>query len=75
MAAMDSGSTNGRMATVSSGALALPTLLGRSAMRIPSGGRIRAGIKVLTRKAEEVGEARIRKVGHGLPPEGAKLFQ
>jgi hypothetical protein len=60
MAAMDSGSTNGRtqLAAVSSGALAVPTLLGRSAMRIPIGGRIRAGIKVLTRKAEEVAEAR-----------------
>ncbi|WP_295638342.1 hypothetical protein [uncultured Methylibium sp.] len=60
MAAMDSGSTNGRtqLAPVSSGALAVPTLLGRSAMRIPIGGRIRAGIKVLTRKAEESAEAR-----------------
>ena len=60
MAAMDSGSANGRtqLATVSSGALAVPTLLGRSAMRIPIGGRIRAGIRVLTRKAEEVAEAR-----------------
>jgi hypothetical protein len=60
MAAMDSGSTNGRtqLAPVSSGAIAVPTLLGRSAMRIPIGGRIRAGIKVLTRKAEEVAEAK-----------------
>src|SRR5437899_11552101 len=60
MAAMDSGSTNGRtqLATASSVALAVPTLLGRSAMRIPIGGRIRAGIKVLTRKAEEFAEAR-----------------
>ena len=31
---------------------ALPTLLGRQAPRIPVGGRIRAGIKVLTKKAE-----------------------
>lgn len=60
MAAMDSGPTNGRtqLAPVSPGALAVPTLLGRSAMRIPIGGRIRAGIKVLTKKAEEVAEAR-----------------
>ena len=60
MAAMDSGSTNGRtqLATVSSGPFDVPTLLGRSAMRIPIGGRIRAGIKVLTKKAEEVAEAR-----------------
>ncbi len=54
------GSANGHMqlATQAGGALAIPTLLGRGAMRIPVGGRIRAGIKVLTRKAEEVPEAR-----------------
>lgn len=39
-------------------ALATPTLLGRSAPRVPIGGRIRAGIKVLTRKAAEVALAR-----------------
>lgn len=60
MAAMANGSANGRtqLATVPSGALAVPTLLGRTAMKIPIGGRIRAGIKVLTRKAEEVAEAK-----------------
>ena len=41
-----------------SGAVAIPTLLGRSAMRIPVGGRIRAGIKVLTRRAAESARAR-----------------
>lgn len=37
---------------------ALPTLLGRQALRIPVGGRIRAGIKVLTKKAEAHAGAR-----------------
>lgn len=32
---------------------ALPTLLGQGPVRIPAGGRIRAGIKVLTKKAAE----------------------
>jgi Recombination directionality factor-like len=36
----------------------LPTLLGSSATRIPTAGRIRAGIKVLTRKAAENTQAR-----------------
>src|SRR5262245_54252770 len=35
------------------GAQALPTLLGQGAARIPAGGKIRAGIKVLTKKAAE----------------------
>ncbi|HRH88902.1 MAG TPA: hypothetical protein PLO41_18790 [Rubrivivax sp.] len=38
--------------------MAIPTLLGRSALRIPVGGRIRAGIKVLTRRAAESAQAR-----------------
>lgn len=52
--------TNGRtLATVpGGGALITPTLLGRSAPRIPIGGRIRAGIKILTRKAAEVPTAK-----------------
>lgn len=52
--------TNGRaLATVpGGGALITPTLLGRSAPRIPIGGRIRAGIKILTRKAAEVATAK-----------------
>jgi hypothetical protein len=41
------------VALVQGGALALPTLLGRAAPRIPVAGRIRAGIKVLTRRAAE----------------------
>src|SRR5438132_11695339 len=32
---------------------ALPTLLGQGNVRIPAGGKIRAGIKVLTKKAAE----------------------
>jgi hypothetical protein len=35
------------------GAPALPTLLGQGPVRIPAGGKIRAGIKVLTKKAAE----------------------
>ena len=35
------------------GAQVLPTLLGQGVMRIPAGGKIRAGIKVLTKKAAE----------------------
>lgn len=35
------------------GSRALPTLLGQSEARIPTGGKIRAGIKVLTRKAAD----------------------
>src|SRR5260370_8521981 len=31
----------------------LPTLLGQGPVRIPAGGKIRAGIKVLTKKAAE----------------------
>ena len=52
--------TNARaLATVpGGGALITPTLLGRSAPRIPIGGRIRAGIKVLTRKAAEIATAK-----------------
>jgi hypothetical protein len=46
------------LATVQSGALAAPTLLGRTAMKIPIVGRIRAGIKVLTRRAEEIQEVK-----------------
>lgn len=61
MVAMANGKTGGRenaLATVPTGALAAPTLLGRTAMKIPIGGRIRAGIKVLTRRAEEVTDAK-----------------
>jgi hypothetical protein len=60
MVATANGSVHGRtqLATASPGALGAPTLLGRSAMRIPVGGRIRAGIKVLTKRAEEVAEAK-----------------
>lgn len=56
----DANGTNGRpLATgPGGGALITPTLLGRTAPRIPIGGRIRAGIKVLTRKAAEVAEAK-----------------
>lgn len=37
---------------------ALPTLLGQGQARIPTGGKIRAGIKVLTKKAAENAEAK-----------------
>ncbi len=39
--------------TVQGGPVATPTLLGQGAARIPTGGKIRAGIKVLTKKAAE----------------------
>ena len=54
--AMENVATNdqaGPVAVVQGGALAVPTLLGRTAPRIPVAGRIRAGIKVLTRRAAE----------------------
>ena len=53
---MQTPSINGHMrpiAVVQGGALTVPTLLGRTAPRIPVAGRIRAGIKVLTRRAAE----------------------
>ena len=59
MAAIEA--SNGRtlaLNVVSNDAPAIPTLLGRTAIRIPTAGRIRAGIKVLTRRAAEVAEAR-----------------
>lgn len=43
---------------VQGGPLALPTLLGQAPARIPTGGKIRPGIMVLTRKAAERPEAR-----------------
>jgi hypothetical protein len=48
---------------------ALPTLLGRGPVRIPTGGKIRPGIMVLTRKAAETPEAKAiyeRGVAEGL---------
>jgi len=63
MMTMIDGSTDGRRATAlaltQGGALVPPTLLGRSATRkISVDGRIRAGIMVLTKKAEASAEAR-----------------
>ena len=43
---------------VQGGPAALPTLLGQAAPRIPTGGKIRPGIMVLTRKAAERPEAK-----------------
>jgi hypothetical protein len=43
--------------TVQGGADTPPTLLGRDAPRIPTGGKIRPGIKVLTKKASENAQA------------------
>ena len=37
--------------TINGAQPALPTLLGQGPVRIPAGGKIRAGIKVLTKKA------------------------
>jgi hypothetical protein len=54
--AMENVPPNGHarpVAVVQGGALTVPTLLGRAAPRIPVAGRIRAGIKVLTRRAAE----------------------
>ena len=39
--------------TINGAQPALPTLLGQGPLRIPAGGKIRAGIKVLTKKAAE----------------------
>jgi Recombination directionality factor-like len=39
--------------TINGAGPALPTLLGQGTVRIPAGGKIRAGIKVLTKKAAE----------------------
>ena len=61
MVAMAQSKANGQgggLVPAAGGAVAIPTLLGRSAQRIPVGGRIRAGIKVLTRRAAESGQAR-----------------
>ncbi|EER62129.1 conserved hypothetical protein [Acidovorax delafieldii 2AN] len=44
--------------TVQGGSDALPTLLGQAPARIPTGGKIRPGIMVLTRKAAEQPEAK-----------------
>lgn len=44
--------------TVQGGPDALPTILGQGPIRIPTAGKIRAGIKVLTRKAAQHPEAK-----------------
>lgn len=44
--------------TVQGGSGSLPTLLGQAPARIPTGGKIRPGIMVLTRKAAEQSEAK-----------------
>ena len=52
--AMESAAANGQVrpvAVVHGGALMVPTLLGRAVPRIPVAGRIRAGIKVLSKRA------------------------
>ncbi|WP_054018192.1 recombination directionality factor [Piscinibacter sakaiensis] len=58
MAQSKANGQGGGLVPAAGGAVAIPTLLGRSAQRIPVGGRIRAGIKVLTRRAAESGQAR-----------------
>ena len=66
--AMGNVATNGQAGSVAvapGGALAMPTLLGRTAPRIPVAGRIRAGIEVLTRRAAE--NERVRAIyAHGV---------
>lgn len=44
--------------TVQGGLPALPTLLGQGPARISTGGKIRPGIMVLTKRAAEVPEAK-----------------
>src|SRR5439155_19665662 len=44
--------------TINGARPALPTLLGQGPVRIPAGGKIRAGIKVLTKKAAEHAKAK-----------------
>ena len=46
-----------RVLVAQGGSIAAPSLLGQGPARIPTGGRIRAGIKVLTRKAAEQPQA------------------
>jgi hypothetical protein len=61
MVAVAESNANGQgygLVPASGGAVAIPTLLGRAAQRIPVGGRIRAGIKVLTKRAAESAVAR-----------------
>lgn len=60
MVALTNGANGHALAPAvpASGALITPTLLGQSARRIPIGGRIRGGIKVLTRKAADVAQAK-----------------
>ncbi|MBL8304522.1 MAG: hypothetical protein JNM26_17355 [Ideonella sp.] len=53
---MTSPDTQPRL-VVHGGPAPLPTLLGQGPLRLPTGGRIRAGIKVLTRQAAESAEA------------------
>lgn len=55
--------------TVQGGLPALPTLLGQGLARIPTGGKIRPGIMVLTKKAAEVPQAKdiyLKGVADGL---------
>ncbi len=61
MVAVAQSNTNGQgygLVPAQGGAVAIPTLLGRAAQRIPVGGRIRAGIKVLTKRAADSARAR-----------------
>jgi len=56
--------------TVHAGPDPSPTILGRGPVRIPTAGKIRAGIKVLTRKAAQHPKARAiyeKGLGDGMP--------
>ncbi len=51
-------SVSNAIITVQGGPVALPTLLGQAPARIPTGGKIRPGIMVLTKRAAEVPQAK-----------------
>ena len=46
------------LVTINGARPGLPTVLGQGPIRIPTGGKIRAGIKVLTKKAAEYSKAK-----------------
>ena len=55
MVAVAQSNTNGQsygLVPAQGGAVAIPTLLGRAAQRIPVGGRLRAGLQVLTKRPQ-----------------------
>jgi len=61
------------IAVQGSGAMAAPTLLGQGPARIPTGGKIRAGIKVLTKKA--AGEPKAKAIYEGALQKTEKIVR